>query len=112
MAESTTKAPSIEELTDKINELTSRNDAILKSVQGIRDITCECSRHIGRLDKTIKFVIDDLKAQEEAYCSNIMTFTDYEYKMSQILKELELIVFENERTIAAYALGAVLKEYS
>lgn len=37
MAESTTKAPSIEELTDKINELTSRNDAILKWVQVVRD---------------------------------------------------------------------------
>ena len=105
MADKATKRPSIEELT-------TQQEAILKEVHGVRDITFECSQHIGRVDKMIGRLIEDFKDQEATSCPNSKTYAQYELDLRNIQKELEIIVYENERIITAYALGEILQKYS
>ena len=106
------KTPSIEELTNKINELTSRNAEILKEVKDVNNyITCKCSHHISKLNQVIMGVIEDLDDQKESYCNIRETYTDYATKMEKIDKELAIIVYENERIITAHALFAIINKY-
>ena len=98
--------------TRSTEELEKEISALLDAIKDVKNIHIGCSQDRYKMKNVIERMIGDLRDQEETYCPNCKTHTQYEYDLRKINDEFSRVLYENEMIISINALNEIVQKHS